>query len=198
VEHSQAARKELDQRLVTPCSRRRERRLERFSTWTDTTTLTRIMHEPPAATADLAVLPGVLGSSFGRLRTSSPCDVLNKYASGPSPAMPRDGCPVARSSPRSRDGVSCIMRVKASPLPHRWRRGLATRHWCRRVRPICSLGPCEPESCGDCRRDGVDLARMRAAGSRRRAASRRRRQSRPPCRTIARGFRSSAPALNPV
>jgi hypothetical protein len=29
-----------------------------------------------------------------------------------SPAVPRDGCPVARPSPRSRDGVSCIMRVK--------------------------------------------------------------------------------------
>jgi hypothetical protein len=38
--------------------------------------LTRIMHEPPAATADMAVLPGVLECSFNRLRTSSPCAVL--------------------------------------------------------------------------------------------------------------------------
>ena len=29
-----------------------------------------------------------------------------------SPAVPRDGCPVARPSPRSRDGVSCIMRAR--------------------------------------------------------------------------------------
>ena len=70
--------------------------------------LARIMHEPPAATADLAVLPGVLGCSFDRLRTSSPCDVRKKYASGPSPC----GDPVARPSPRSRDGVSRIMRVR--------------------------------------------------------------------------------------
>jgi len=37
----------------------------------DTTELlTRIMHEPPAATADMAVLPGVLGCSFDRLSES--------------------------------------------------------------------------------------------------------------------------------
>jgi hypothetical protein len=51
--------------------------------------------------------PGVLGSRTLR-RTDT-------YASGPSPC----GCPVARSSPRSRCGVSCIMRVK----PKRRRRG---------------------------------------------------------------------------
>ncbi|MEJ2363747.1 MAG: hypothetical protein P8075_15370 [Deltaproteobacteria bacterium] len=34
--------------------------------------LARIFHESPAATADLAVLPGVLGCSFDKLRTSSP------------------------------------------------------------------------------------------------------------------------------
>ena len=61
--------------------------------------LTRIMHEPPATTADLAVLPGVLGSRTLR-RT-------DKYVSGSSPC----GCPVARPSPRSRGSVSCIMRV---------------------------------------------------------------------------------------
>jgi hypothetical protein len=60
----------------------------------------RIMHETPAATADLAVLPGVLGSRTLR-RT-------DKYASGPSPC----GCAVARPSPRSRYGVSCIMRAR--------------------------------------------------------------------------------------
>jgi hypothetical protein len=58
------------------------------------------MHEPPATTADMAVLPGVLGSRAFR-RTE-------KYASGPSPC----GYPVARPSPRSRDGVSCIMRAR--------------------------------------------------------------------------------------
>jgi len=43
------------------------------------------MHEPPAATADLAVLPGVLGSRLSRACRGEPCDVLNKYASGPVP-----------------------------------------------------------------------------------------------------------------
>jgi hypothetical protein len=31
------------------------------------------------ATADMAVLPGVLGCSFDRLRTGSPCDVPFRY-----------------------------------------------------------------------------------------------------------------------
>jgi hypothetical protein len=70
--------------------------------------LARIMHEPPAATADMAVLPGVLGSRTLR-RT-------DKYASRPSPC----GYPVARRSPRSRHGVSCIMRASICrrPLSH--------------------------------------------------------------------------------
>jgi len=38
--------------------------------------LTRIFHESLAATTDIDVLPGVLGCSFDRLRTGSPCDVL--------------------------------------------------------------------------------------------------------------------------
>jgi len=63
------------------------------------------MHEPPAATADMAVLPGVLGSRTQR-RT-------DKYASGPSPC----GCPVARPSPRSRDGVSCITQARVGRGP---------------------------------------------------------------------------------
>jgi hypothetical protein len=68
--------------------------------------LARIMHEPPAATADMLVLPGVLASRTLR-RTE-------KYASGPSPC----GCAVARPSPRSRDGVSWIMRARGTdPAP---------------------------------------------------------------------------------
>jgi len=62
--------------------------------------------------------PGADGSCTAGSRASSglePCDVLNKYASGPSPAVPRDGYPVARPSPHSRYGVSCIMR--AGPRP---------------------------------------------------------------------------------
>jgi hypothetical protein len=49
--------------------------------------------------------PGVLGSRTLR-RTG-------KYASGPSPC----GCPVARPSPRSRNGVSCMMRASRQ-RPH--------------------------------------------------------------------------------
>jgi len=33
----------------------------------------------------MIALPGVLGCSFDRLRTGSPCDVLFKYASDPIP-----------------------------------------------------------------------------------------------------------------
>ena len=41
--------------------------------------------ESLATTKDMAVLPGVLGSSFGKLRTSLPCDVPFRYGSGPIP-----------------------------------------------------------------------------------------------------------------
>ena len=34
-----------------------------------------MFHESLAATTDMAALPGVLGCSFDRLRTGSPCDV---------------------------------------------------------------------------------------------------------------------------
>ena len=44
-----------------------------------------MFHDSLAATLDMAVLPGVLGCSFGRLRTSSPCDVPFRYASEPIP-----------------------------------------------------------------------------------------------------------------
>jgi hypothetical protein len=47
--------------------------------------LARIIHESLAATTDKAVLPGVLGCSFDRLRTGSPCDVPFWYASEPIP-----------------------------------------------------------------------------------------------------------------
>ena len=47
--------------------------------------LARIFHESPAATADMTVLSGVLGCSFGRLRTSSLCDVPFRHASCPIP-----------------------------------------------------------------------------------------------------------------
>jgi hypothetical protein len=43
--------------------------------------LAQIFHELPAATTDMAVLPGVLGCSFDGLRTGSPCDVPFRYAS---------------------------------------------------------------------------------------------------------------------
>jgi hypothetical protein len=78
---------------------RRVRSVEKHDGWVRRL-LARIMHEPPAATADMTVLPGVLGSRTLRR--------IEKHALGPSPY----GCPVARPSPRSRYGVSCIMRAR--------------------------------------------------------------------------------------
>ena len=72
-----------------------------------------VMHKPPAPTADLAVLPGVLGCSFDRLRTSSPCDVLKNTPQVRAPAS----CPAAQPSPRSRYGVSCTMRASLLRIP---------------------------------------------------------------------------------
>ncbi|MEE9528165.1 MAG: hypothetical protein V3W07_10920, partial [Syntrophobacteria bacterium] len=60
--------------------------------------LARIFHELLAATTDMAVLPGVLG-----------CRSLRRTVQvrlGTNPAVPRDGCPVARPSLRSRDSNS--------------------------------------------------------------------------------------------
>ena len=68
--------------------------------------LTRIFHELPAATTDMAVFPGVLGCSFDRLRTGSPCDVPFRYASGPIPRYRGTSCQVAHPSSRSRDSNS--------------------------------------------------------------------------------------------
>ncbi|MDH3558731.1 MAG: hypothetical protein OES18_23055 [Deltaproteobacteria bacterium] len=42
----------------------------------------------------MAVLPGVLGCSFDRLRTGGPCDVPFRYASEPTPC----GCPARGAS----------------------------------------------------------------------------------------------------
>ncbi len=50
------------------------------------------------AAADMSVLPSVLG-----------CRTLRRTVQvrlGTNPAVPRDGCPVAHSYPRSRDGHS--------------------------------------------------------------------------------------------
>jgi hypothetical protein len=69
--------------------------------------LTRILHEPPATTVTTAVPPGVLGSRTLRCTPE-------EYASGPSPC----GSPVARQSPRSRYGVSFVMRTRP-PQPSR-------------------------------------------------------------------------------
>jgi uncharacterized integral membrane protein len=61
--------------------------------------------------------PGVLGSSFDGLRTSSPCDVPRSTPQVRAVAVARHATQapelrVARPSPRSRDGVSCIMRAR--------------------------------------------------------------------------------------
>ena len=71
------------------------------------------MHETPAVTADMVVLPGVLGSRTLR------CTEQVRLRS--SPAVPRDGCPVARPSPptlrlpRGRGGLR--RKAHAEPLP---------------------------------------------------------------------------------
>jgi hypothetical protein len=55
-----------------------------------------MFHESPAATADMVAVPCVLG-----------CRTLRRTIQvrlGSNPAVPRDGCPVARPSSRSRHG----------------------------------------------------------------------------------------------
>ena len=57
-----------------------------------------MFHESLAATADLTVLPGVLG-----------CRPLRRTVQvrlGTNPAVPRDDCQVVRASSRSRDSNS--------------------------------------------------------------------------------------------
>jgi hypothetical protein len=78
----------------------------------------------------MAVLPGGLVSSFDRLPATSSGQAGQAHLATcgnvslrSSPAVPRDGCPVAQPSPRSCDGVSSIMRVRGFPallrLPNR-------------------------------------------------------------------------------
>ena len=70
------------------------------------------------ATADMTVLPGVLGCSFDRLRTGSPCDVLFKYASAPIPCgYPARGASAcaARGTPIFTVSQRCL--VKYAGLP---------------------------------------------------------------------------------
>jgi len=65
--------------------------------------LARMFHELLAATADMAVLPGVLG-----------CRTLRRTVQvrlGSNPAVPRDGFPVVRPSSRSRDSNSRNIRA---------------------------------------------------------------------------------------
>jgi hypothetical protein len=63
-----------------------------------------MFNKTPAATADMAVLPGVLG-----------CRILRRTGQvrlGSNPAVPRDGFPVARPFLQSRGAISLNMRVK--------------------------------------------------------------------------------------
>ena len=71
-------------------------------------TLARMFHEWPTATVDMAVLPGVLG-----------CRTLRRTVQvrlGSNPAVPRDGCPVAKPSLRSRDCNSRNIRARPRNL----------------------------------------------------------------------------------
>ena len=70
---------------------------------------------PPSlrAVGSMSRKPGVLGRSFDRLPATSSGQAGQAgqaHLVSPSPTVPRDGCPVARPSPRSRYGVPCIMR----------------------------------------------------------------------------------------
>ncbi len=66
----------------------------------------RTFHESLAATLNMDVLSGVLGCSFDRLRTGSPCDVSFRYASEPIPRYRGTSCQVAQPSSWSRDSNS--------------------------------------------------------------------------------------------
>ena len=75
------------------------------------------MHEPPAASADMAILRYEPEAGRPRVFLRQARDKLTlrrteTYASALSPC----GCPVAWPSPRSRYGVSCIMRAGAGVL----------------------------------------------------------------------------------
>ena len=87
--------------------------------------LTRIFHESLAATTDMAVLPGVLGCSFGFAQDRLTLGRTFQVRLGTNPAVPRDGCPAR--------GASACAALRS--VPHRKRhlrqagshlRGLAT------------------------------------------------------------------------
>ena len=85
--------------------------------------LARIMHEPPAATVDMAVLPGVLGCSFDRLRTSSPCDVLTSTPQVQAPVAARWHGPLHPPLGSPGAGVVCnAKRMRSLYLPSLTRR----------------------------------------------------------------------------
>jgi len=117
------------------------------------------------------------GGPSGRPRVSlvptlSPSTLrrTDKHASGPSPAVPRDACPVARPSPRPRSGVSRKMRARTerfvacrrtagsheegreerrkrllSQVPSRWTEVFGSRRPVQTTRPrLRSNGPAEP------------------------------------------------------
>jgi len=66
----------------------------------------RMFHEWLTAITDMAVLPGVLGCSFDRLRTSSPLRRTVQVRLGSNPGVPRDGFPAAHPSSCSRHSDS--------------------------------------------------------------------------------------------
>ena len=77
------------------------------------------------ATTDMAILPGVLGCSFDRLRTGSPCDVPFRYASDPIPC----GCPARGASACAARGTPILFALAALrsvPQAGSQFRGLAT------------------------------------------------------------------------
>jgi hypothetical protein len=65
--------------------------------------LVRMFHESLAATVDMAVLPGLLGCSFGYAQEKLTLRRTVQVRLGSNPAVPRDGSPGARPSSRSRD-----------------------------------------------------------------------------------------------
>jgi hypothetical protein len=108
--------------------------------------------------------PGVLGCSFDRLRTSSPCDVPLRYASEPTPC----GYQMARLSARSRDTNSSNIRAKRlTVLPTVLAKVWYTRLWKSTINYTASLLPAKgcllllPRLSGHltlCRLIGIDFA----------------------------------------
>ncbi len=57
------------------------------------------------ATADMAVLPGVLGCSFGFAQDRLTLRRTGQVRLGTNPAVPRDGCPARGASARAARGT---------------------------------------------------------------------------------------------